>query len=74
MTTNKKAALPWQGQRAASTLHHKLNSISTAAWVLAYSLEEARQAHETHRRHFRRLACCIGLAALRLLTGGRHHV
>ncbi len=73
MTTNKKAA-PSGKARAASRLHIKLNSISTATWVLAYSLEEARQAHEAHRRHFRRLSCCIGLAALRLLTGGLHHV
>lgn len=50
------------------------NSISTLAWRLAYSLEDARRSHEVNRRHARRLACCIGLAALRLLTGGLHHV
>jgi hypothetical protein len=71
MTINKKAALPWQGQRAASKLLSKLHSISLSAWALSYSLEEARQSHERHRRHFRRLACCAGLALLQL-AGGRH--
>ncbi len=74
MTINKKAALPWQGQRAASKLLSKLHSISLSAWALSYSLEEARQSHERRGRYFRRLACCIGLATLRLLTGGLHHV
>lgn len=73
MAPNKKAAVPWQGQRAASKLLGKLHSISVAAWVLSYSLEEARQSHERHRRHFRRLACCTGLAVLELLAGGPRH-
>lgn len=73
MTINKKAALPWQGQRAASKLLCKLHSISVAAWALSYSLEEARQSHERHRRHFRHLACCAVLALLQL-AGGLHHV
>ncbi len=73
MSTNKKAATSGKA-RAASRLHCTLNFISTSAWRLAYSLEDARQSHEAHRRHFRRVACCIGLAALRLLTGGLHHV
>lgn len=53
------------------------NWVATASlwfWVAGYVLEEARQSHEAHGRHFRRLACCIALAALRLLTGGLHHV
>lgn len=73
MTTNKKAATGGKA-RAASRLHFTLNFIRTAAWRLAYSLEEARLSHEANRRHFRRLACCIGLTTLRLLTGGLHHV
>jgi hypothetical protein len=71
MTTHKAAS---SGKtHAASTLHSALGFISTSAWRLTYSLEEARLSHEAHRRPFRRLACCIGLAALRL-TGGLHHV
>jgi hypothetical protein len=73
MTTNKKAATGGKAH-AASRLHSVLNFISTLAWRLAYSLEEARLSHEAHGRHSRRLACCIGLVALRLLTGGLHHV
>ena len=73
MTINKKAALPWQGQRAASKLLCKLHSISVSAWTLSYSLEEARQSHERHGRHFRRLVCCAGLAVLELLAGGTRH-
>lgn len=73
MTTNKKAATSGKA-RAASRLHSALNFISTSAWRLTYSLEEARRSHEAHGRYFRRLACCIGLAALRFLTGGLHHV
>lgn len=72
MTANKKAALPLQGQRAASKLLGKLHSISMGAWALSYSLEEARQSHERHGRHFRRLACCTGLALLQLVAGGRY--
>lgn len=71
MTPNKKAALPWQGQQAASKLLGRLHSISVAAWALTYSLEEARQSHERQGRHFRRLICCAGLAMLQLV-GGRH--
>ncbi|MDA8129640.1 MAG: hypothetical protein M0Z73_13205 [Betaproteobacteria bacterium] len=73
MTTNKKAATGGKAH-AASRLHSTLNFISTSAWRLAFSLEEARRSHEAHGRHFRRLACCIAIAALRLLTGGLHHV
>ena len=71
MTINKKTALPWQGQQAASKLLSKLHSISVAAWALSYTLEEARKSHERHERHFRRLTCCAGLALLQL-AGGRH--
>lgn len=71
MTFNKKAALPWQGQQAASKLLSKLHSISMAAWALSYSLEEARQSHERHGRNFQRLVCCAGLALLHV-AGGRH--
>ncbi len=73
MNTNKKAATGGKA-RAASRLHNRFNFISTSAFKLAYSLEDSRQYHEAHGQHFRRLACCIGLAALRLLTGGLHHV
>lgn len=73
MNTNKKAATSGKAH-AASRLHNALNFISTSAWWLAYSLEDSRLSHEANGRHFRRLACCIGLAALRLLTGGLHHV
>lgn len=73
MTPKEKAAAGF-GTRAASKLHNKLNSISIAVWVLSYSIEETRQAHENHGRYFRRFACCIGLALLRLLTGGLRYV
>lgn len=72
MTPNKKVAT--SEARAASRLHNVMSFISTSVWVLEYSFEEARQSHEAHGRLVRRLACCIGLAALRLLTGGLHHV
>ncbi len=73
MTTKEKATRELGGVGVASKLHSGLNSISTSAWVLEYSLEEARQSHEAHGRHFRRLACCAGLALLQLM-GGPHHV
>lgn len=74
MTTQEKATRELGGVGVASKLHSGLNFISTFAWRTAYSLEEARQSHEANLRHIRRLACCIGLAALRLLAGGLHHV
>lgn len=51
-----------------------LSAIKRRVWLIGYDLDEARQFHEANGRHFGRLACCIGLAALRLLTGGLHHV
>lgn len=73
MAKNKKAAASRKA-RAASRLHSAFNLISTSAWRLTYSLEEARQSHEANGRQVRRLICCIGQAALRVMTGGLHHV
>jgi hypothetical protein len=73
MTPKEKAATVF-GTRAASKSHDKLNSIGNAVWLLAYSLEESRQSHEKQGQHFRRLACYVGLALLRLLAGGLRHV
>ena len=64
MNTNKKAT-PSKA-RAASRLHNTLNSISTNAWRLAYSLEEARQLHAASGHFWKEAGACIALAFLRL--------
>ena len=40
-------------------------------WNLAYTLEERRQTHASSRRLWKQAACCIGLALLRIVGGGR---
>ena len=65
MNTNKKAATSGKA-RAASRLHNTLNSISTTAWRLAYSLEEARQLHAVRGHFWKEAGLCIALAFLRL--------
>ena len=52
--------------RAALKLHRNLNSISTAIWVLEYSLEEARQIHTAREHFWKQAGACIALALLRL--------
>lgn len=37
-------------------------------WLLAYRLEEARQHYAERGAFMRRVACCIGLALLRVLA------
>jgi len=65
MNTNKKAATSGNAH-AASRLHNTLNSISTTAWRLAYSLEEARQLHAANGNFWKEAGACIALAFLRL--------
>lgn len=81
-TTSDKKAARDSAPAAFKNTHNCLNfnqfklatqAAARAVWLAAYRLEEARQTHEAHGQHYRRLACCIGLAALRL-TGGPHHV
>ncbi len=64
MTTNQKKTATELGSRAVSKKHFSFDSITLFVWTLSYSLEEARQSHERHQRHFRRLLCCAGLALL----------
>jgi hypothetical protein len=47
------------------------NSIGIMVWVLAYSLEEARQRYADRRQLLRQAGACIVLAVLRLV-GVRH--
>ena len=82
MTRPRKTKTP-QGGRAEGAFNttnskdiftYLPEAINRHIWLIGYGLEEARQSNELHRRHFRRLVCCIGLAALRLFAGGLHHV
>lgn len=38
-------------------------------WLAAYALEECRTRYADHGLYMRSAACCVGLAALRLIGG-----
>lgn len=40
-------------------------------WRWAYNLEESRQVYASSRKLWRQAACCVGLAILRIVSGGR---
>lgn len=42
-------------------------AVGRRLWLLAYGIEERRQAHAASRRFWREAACCVGLALLRLV-------
>lgn len=52
-----------------NSLHELRARIGRTAWLACYSLEESRECHAAQRRYLRSAACCVGLAALRLIGG-----
>ena len=53
------------------TSWHALRArMSRFSWVASYSLETSRESHAAHGSYLRSAACCVGLAALRLMGSG----
>lgn len=79
MIQKRNAPGRWHGARAANKAYKRpdftpgalLKKLERAAWIAAYSAEEARQRYADRRQLFRQAGACIVLAVLRL-AGGRH--
>jgi hypothetical protein len=44
------------------------SSVQVTLWRLAYELGEARESHAAHGRMLRSAWCCVGLAALKVVS------
>lgn len=66
---SRRLAPVWRVCRAGVTIVNLVARIRRLAWVAAYELEEARQAHAAHRRYLRSAGCCAALCVLTFFGG-----